>query len=208
MENDLYIQDIVYIQALGHLLSTYSSDLKYIEIYHRFKNSESYPVDALTNFKNFITEFKVVRNVKKGATDQLLQYLFNWLKNNTDKNNHVNCFAEYLKENGKGITHGKLQVSLASKILFLNNPWEVLPIDRRVRKTLNIKENKYESFMKSLGEFRQNNSTTISYYLDSIAQHISIIEQEFEGKIKSIEVIRNNRYLDKVLWTQAGHQSQ
>jgi hypothetical protein len=61
--------------------------------------------------------------------------------------------------------------------------------------------NKYSEFRKELDSFRINHTNEINSYLTSVSNHIDQIEKDFKGEIPNIEVIRNNRYLDKIMWT-------
>jgi hypothetical protein len=189
------------IQAIGNLLQYYHSDLTYIFEFHKCKTGEFDFNDYLKKnpgtFRSFINEFKIARNVDKTKTRELLEQTFEWI-NNEDPND-IDSFAEHLKLNG--ITHGKKVTSLASKILFLNNPWKILPIDRLGKKAANLSENNYSKYQILIKEFRENKKTEIENYLNSVDQHLNLIESDFERKIRDLKIIRENRFIDKLLWT-------
>ncbi len=190
------------IQALGNLLANYHSDLTYIRNFQKYKSnnktSSEYVKNSKGNFKAFINEFRVARNVKKGKTDILLSLTTEWVKQK--QGDHVDEFAQHLKNNG--ITHGKVMTSLASKILFLNNPWSILPLDNLAKKAVGLRGNSYTNYLPLIDIFITNNKNEINTMLSSVDEHLAIIEKEFQGEIENLELIRHNRFVDKILWTQ------
>jgi len=200
MENKLGL-DIAYIQALGNLLTYYHSDLLYIREFQRYKNGKidtnEYLKKSDGTFKAFINEFRVARNVEKTKTDFLLQQTIYWTC--SDKSTDVDGFAELLNKNG--ITHGKVMTSLASKILFLNNPWSILPLDNLAKKSFGLKGNLYGDYYPLTVEFIKINEMEINRHLNSIEQHLVTIEASFCDEIENVKAIRFNRFVDKILWT-------
>ena len=194
-------KEIKYIEALGNLLATYRSDLFYIKRFKDFKNGRVSEADYLTredgSFRRFINDFRVARNISKDHVDKFLDELQNWIKGN--QSNDVDQLATKIK--GLGYTHGKVMTSLCSKVLFLNNPYEIIPIDQLAKRAIGYRGNKYLEFRKELDSFRDNHTKEINSYLDSVSNHIDQIEKDFIGDISNIEVIRHNRYLDKIMWT-------
>lgn len=189
------------IQALGNLLATYHSDLTYIRNFHRHKNAKLSATDYLKKsagtFKSFIDEFRVARNVDKTKTHILLGLTTEWI--NQNHSDDVDDFAEQLRDNG--ITHGKVMTSLASKILFLNNPWTILPLDNLAKQAVGLKNNSYANYLPLTETFITDNKSEIRKLLFSVDKHLTIIEKEFEQEIENIKVIRQNRFVDKLLWT-------
>lgn len=192
---------IDYIKALGNLLGLYYSDLTYIRNFQRYKiselNSKEYLEKTSGTFKSFINEFRVARNVDKDKTDVLLKLTIDWILKENSTN--VDGFAKHLKQSG--ITHGKIMTSLASKILFLNNPWEILPIDNLTKKTIGLHNNNYSQYLQLVKEFREKNLSEIRTCLDTVNQHLTIIEESFNNEIVDLKTIRLNRFIDKILWT-------
>jgi hypothetical protein len=190
-----------HIQALGNLLATYNSDLTYIRDFHRHKNAKLSATDYLKKstgtFKSFIDEFRVARNVDKTKTHILLGLTTEWIKQKHSDN--VDDFAEQLKDNG--ITHGKVMTSLASKILFLNNPWTILPLDNLAKLAVGLKNNSYANYLPLTHNFIIDNKNEIHKLLSSVDNHLAIIEKQFEQEIENIKVVRQNRFADKLLWT-------
>jgi hypothetical protein len=92
--------------------------------------------------------------------------------------------------------------SLASKILLLNNPWEILPIDSLVKKTFNLKTNNYIDYVPLIKKYISNKTSLISDYLEKISPFTKTIENEFKNEIRNIEMIRVNRFIDKMLWAE------
>lgn len=192
------------IQSLGNLLATYYSDLVYIRNFHRFKNGkinfEDYIQNSPGKFKSFINNYRVARNVQKGFTNILLKSTSEWISTSTE--NDVDKFANRLLS--RDITHGKIMTSLASKILFLNNPWEILPIDSLAKHTVGLKNNLYADYIPLTNKFRADYKTEIFELLNSVENHLKIIESEFINEIENIKLIRENRLIDKMLWTSGG----
>ena len=91
--------------------------------------------------------------------------------------------------------------SLASKILFLNNPWQIIPMDTLARKSLNQKDNKYETYTRNLQLFREKNTEIINNCMKFTYPLTQTINKKFENKINNLELIFENRILDKLLWT-------
>ena len=195
------VKEIKYIEALGNLLATYRSDLFYIKRFNDFKNGRVSKADYLTkedgSFRRFINDFRVARNISKTHVDEFLDELQNWI--NGSQSNDVDHLAT--KAKGLGYTHGKVMTSLCSKVLFLHNPYEIIPIDQLAKKAIGYRGNKYSEFRSQLDSFRINHTKEINSYLVSVSNHIDQIEKGFTRDIPNIEVIRQNRYLDKIMWT-------
>ena len=94
--------------------------------------------------------------------------------------------------------------SMASKILFLNNPWEIIPMDSLARKTLKQKENKYSIYSENLLEFRKINDVAFEKSLEYMKPLISIIHNDFDD-LNKLDVICKNRVVDKLLWTMGNN---
>ena len=195
------VKEIKYIEALGNLLATYRSDLFYIKRFNDFKDGRVSKADYLTkedgSFRRFINDFRVARNIAKDHVDEFLDELQNWI--NENQSNDVDQLAK--KVQGLGYTHSKVMTSLCSKVLFLNNPYDIIPIDQLAKRTIGYRGNKYSEFRSKLDSFRKNHTKEINSYLASVSNHIDQIEKDFKEDIPNIEVIRRNRYLDKILWT-------
>ncbi|MCE4566036.1 hypothetical protein INQ51_17080 [Maribellus sp. CM-23] len=191
------------IMALGNLLQYYYTDLTYINNFQKYKagqlKTEDYLQKSDGSFKSFINEFRVARNIEKGKTDELLKMAMIYTSEGEGDGICVDLFAEFLNE--VGITHGKTMTSLASKVLFLNDPWNILPIDNLVKRAVNLRENKYDSYKIKYNEFKKNHILEINESLASVEEHLNIIEAPFIGELRDIQTIRFNRFLDKILWT-------
>lgn len=187
------------IQAIGNFLSTYHSDLYDIRNFHRYKQGQISTSDYIKKgkgtFYSFLIGFRVVRNFSKGSVDKLLKETIKWVDGKQGDN--VDLFAERLCK--VGLTRGHTMTSLASKILFLNNPWEVLPMDGLVRQVLNQKDNLYSNYKVNLLTFKKENRDVIETCIRYAAPLTSIIEKDF--KIRNIKTIATNRLVDKLLWT-------
>ncbi|PIE50248.1 MAG: hypothetical protein CSA38_04140 [Flavobacteriales bacterium] len=196
------INEVDYIESLGNLLATYRSDLIYIQSFADFKkgeiSEELFLSKKIGSFQKFINDFRVARNISKEKKHEFLKDLMLWVKKGEADN--VDELAKKMSKSG--YTHGKVMTSLCSKVLFLNNPYEIVPIDRLAKKTLGYKGNNYSEFKLLLNQFKEDNKLKINSYLKSVEKYLCEIEIDFNEKIQNIEIIRVNRYLDKILWTK------
>ena len=110
-----------HIQAIGNFLSYYETDLAYIKSFQDFKNKKGNVNNQSGSFYSFLVEFRVIRNFVKGEVDDLLIQTYDWIT--SDYPDDVDKFARKLSSTK--LTRGNVMGSMASKILFLNNPWEI-----------------------------------------------------------------------------------
>lgn len=191
------------IEALGNLMCYYNSDLNYIAYFHNFKNDKITENEYLLNerscFQRFLNEYKVARNVKKNKVKEFMLFTKEWvLKENSSD---VDKFAGALKE--KGITQdGKIMTSLASKILFLNNPEAIIPIDTLNKRAVMEKSNTYSEFKIKVNLFISENRNMIDDYLNRINPMLSEIEVNFKSTGIEFNKYRITRFVDKLLWTK------
>jgi hypothetical protein len=192
--------DLKQIIATGVFLQFYSSDLSYILNFQRFKINENIEQQLCKEpgtLKSFLDEFRVARNFKKEKTSKLFELTLKWAKrSNCDD---VDGFAKYLMQHH--VTDGSLPLSLASKILFLNNPWEILPLDSRAKNAVGLKTNSYSSYLSLVANFRKENAKLINTNLAYLQQYFLEVEKDFKKPLFKIEIIRENRFIDKLLWT-------
>jgi hypothetical protein len=189
------------IQAIGFYLAYYRADLNYIKMFQDFKKNKISKTDYIkkdnATFYSFLIEYKVIRNLSQGSTDKLLLETLKWVNcNNADD---VDLFAERLSKTT--LTRGNTTTSLASKILFLNNPWTILPMDTLTRKVFNQNENKYSIYKTNLYKYRQANKTIINDCKNYTQALTTEINKEFKGIIKDLNIISENRIIDKLLWS-------
>lgn len=189
------------IKAIGNFLLYYSTDLNYIKTFHAFKenliSAEDYVRKGTGTFYSFLAEFKVLRNFKKGTSDMLLRETLMWVKGRNA--NNVDLFTEKLSISG--ITWGNKTTSLASKVLFLNDPWTILPMDNNTRAAFKQNDNSYTHYIRNLENYRITHSMVIAESLKYIRPLAEIVEQDFIAKIKDLNAIRENRIIDKLLWS-------
>ena len=96
---------------------------------------------------------------------------------------------------------GKIMTSLASKLLFLNDPVNVIIIDTLNRKSVKEKTNNHESFKQKAEEFQQENIEIIQKYLNTADVLLTEVENNFQNLEIDFEQYRKTRYTDKILWT-------
>lgn len=201
-------KDTNYIKALGSFLNYYESDLEYIarfqKIISRGINDEDLDGKKPGSFKAFINEYRVARNISSSAENEnnikkLLEITQDWIK--SDKPNDVDGLAEAICK-AEITPRNRIPVSLASKILMLNNPWEILPMDSLTKASLKYSGTTYSEFKTKLDKFKDDKKTRdrLLCELAEIGRYLSQIENKFKHCLKDIETIRYNRYADKVLW--------
>jgi len=193
--------ELNFICATGNFLQNYHSDLRYFSSFQAFKIDQS-DIDAycdkgLGTFKNFINDYRVARNTDKSKTKELVVSTLNWLSSN--KTINVDRFAAYLKM--KKLTHGKTATSLASKILFLSDPWNIFPYDSQAKSALNPKMKTYAEYYDAVMNFKMIHLNDIENGLNLINNYVQIIEYEYKRKLFKVELIRSNRFIDKILWS-------
>lgn len=190
------------IKAVGNFLIFYESDLKYIQRFQDFMSTEkdtNYFSNSDYSFTAFIKEFKIIRNISKAEQEKVLKMVRKWCLNaNCDE---VDKLAEKIKK--ADLSHGNLPLSFSSKILFLNNPGIIFPLDGRAKVTLKSRNVNYETYSEKVEEFKIKNKSVIEYCLVQINEMAETIENNFKG-IKTIKKIRKNRMIDKLLWSSGG----
>lgn len=193
--------EIQQIQAIGNFLQYYYTDMMYIKRFHDHKNlkipSSEYIMKKSGTFYAFLIEYRVIRNLTQGCADRLLKITSDWV--NSKNADNVDLFAERLSKSE--LTRGHVTTSLASKILFLNNPWKILPMDTLTRKAFKQYDNKYSTYILNLEKYRQSNKSVIEKCIFHTKALASIAEQEFKKEIKDLNIIHENRIIDKLLWS-------
>jgi hypothetical protein len=195
------INELLRIKALGNLLQYYHSDLTYILNFQRYKQNaisrSKYLLKSPGSFQSFLNEFRIARNVPKKKIPELLNLSMGWVRTNQADN--VDRFADRLRN--KGLTQeNKTMTSLASKVLFLNNPWVILPCDTLTRRAVGVKTNRYSDFCSAIRDTLGKETILIDDSLEPVQEYMCAIENEFKGEIDHIRTIRRNRFLDKFLW--------
>ena len=195
------INELLRIKALGNLLQYYHSDLRYIINFQRYKQNalskSKYLLKSPGSFQSFLNEFRIARNVHKGKVEDLLSLTKDWVV--SSKADDVDDFAAILRKNG--LTHdGKTMTSLASKVLFLNNPWVILPSDTLNKRAVGVRTNKYSDFFNAICEIMKKKTLPFKESFGPVQNYLNTIESDYKGELKDIDVIRQNRYVDKILW--------
>jgi len=203
------VKEIDKIKALGFLFSTYREDLNYIENFYKFKENgktqkeyhlKSDEFNKKYTFRDFLNAYRITRRINndnENINDKvkiLLSETKEWV--DSKDSNNVDFFAHKLKE--KNITRG-IEISLSSKILFLNNPVNVFPIDTRVRKYFDLKDNVYSDYIEKVESYKRDYYKEIDVYLKNFEKCFEAIEINFT--FINIQEIRINRFLDKLFWS-------
>lgn len=191
------------VEALGNLICYYNSDLSYITYFHDFKNGiiteNEYFCNKRSCFQRFLNEYKVARNVKKNEVKEFMLFTKEWVLKEDSLD--VDKFASELKKHG--ITQdGKIMTSLSSKILFLNNPEVIIPIDTLNKRAVGEKTNIYSKFKIKVDLFIFENQNTIEGYLNKVDSLLSEVEVNFKSTEIEFKKYRVTRFVDKLLWIQ------
>lgn len=193
--------EVQHVQAIGNFLQYYYTDLLYIKKFQDFKSSKISPSEYISKktgtFYSFLIEFRVIRNLTEGCADQLLKITHDWI--NSKNADNVDLFAERLSKSD--LTRGHVTTSLASKILFLNNPWKILPMDTLTRKAFKQSENRYSTYILNLEKYRYSHKIVIEKCISHTKILACIAEHEFQTEIKNLNIIHENRIIDKLLWS-------
>jgi hypothetical protein len=210
------------VKAIGNFLSNYYSDLLFIkefrtQISNKAKAPDAYfEKDIPGSFMNFLISYGINRNFTKAKdyTGDIIKdlfyaikkYILNNLLNREPNSKDVILLKEEIKKTkdkyNKPITPHNL-ISLSSKTLFLYKPF-YYPYDSQARISLNYKGNVYQTFHNKAENYskeNKNNKEKIDLCLREITKYTDIIEKNFNGLFDDIEVIRFNRFVDKMLWT-------
>ena len=110
---------------------------------------------------------------------------------------NVDMLADKLK--GAGLTYGKTVTSLASKILFLNNPARILPYDANAKLSLGYRGTKYSEFEKLVEDQSPLLEELYNSLPNDIMEFLECVENQF--RFADEVSIRKSRFKDKVLWT-------
>ncbi|MCT4234966.1 hypothetical protein HZP42_01060 [Elizabethkingia anophelis] len=188
------------IEAIGHFLAYYKSDLNYINQFQNYIGGKLSAVEYINrskgSFYSFLIEFKIVRNFKAGQIHRLLEETTDFIK--ICDNSDVDWFA--LKLSQTDFTGNKVVASMASKILFLNDPCSIIPMDSRARRALGQRINKYDIYNHNLSSYITKNENIVTEMLDYVQPLISVIHKDFP-LLGNKELIAKNRIIDKLLWT-------
>ena len=190
------------IKVIGDFLLNYENDLiniirfkEIIDNYKKLRNSKI-TKNELNWFKDFLKEYKVIRNINAGKAENVLLYSLKYISANRINNVNPNQLAVLIKK----YTHNKNCVSLASKILYLYKPEKFIPLDSLNRSFFGQKSLDYEQFEKKVANFflQENNNQKIEdihLFIESIAIKIES-NKKFKGDLNAI---RKNRIKDKLL---------
>lgn len=189
-----------HIEAIGHFLGYYRNDLFYINQFQNYKirtvSHEDFICRKRGSFYSFLIEFRVVRNFIRGEVGSLLKETVNFIESNDC--NDVDGFARHLFQ--AELTRKGIMASMASKILFLNNPYEIIPMDSLARKSLKQTSNIYTIYRQNIKDFKMENLKTLEEMLEYVKPLTTIIHQDYP-LIHNADLIAENRMTDKLLWT-------
>lgn len=193
-------------KAIGFFFAYYGRNLEHIANSQMFKKGitpfKDYSTNKQNGFRGFLAEFRVARNVEKDKTKNLLRLTKSWITNNDPHD--VDGFAiRIMKAN---ISHEKIMTSLASKILFLNNPHIILPLDSQVKKSVGQKTNLYSEYLLKVEKVKE--SEEFSECLVFVDAFASQVEKRFKKQIPRLVQVRENRLLDILLWSKNGRKEE
>lgn len=186
------------IKAIGQFLAFYESDLNYIKRFQQFKDNLdlSYINEGEYSFTAFISEFRIARNIGLNTRKEALKLIKKWCESNYCDD--VDGLSKKFKLTK--YSHEKGPLSFSSKVLFLNNPYNILPLDRYGKKTLSLNSwASYQDYITAVDVFKKENEYLLKESLNQIKAMAISIEKGF-NELGQIELIRYNRFTDKLLW--------
>lgn len=188
------------ITAVGHFIANYSKNLEYILNFQSFKSGlislNEYDKKEKGYFYNFLIDYKVIRGVTSDRKKDMLRFTKEWVL--SKNSNDVDKFAKKLDL--KGFTNGGLQISLASKILMLNNPWHIFPYDKQAKNAVSYYNKTYKDYHELVLSKKQSILKQYAKMMGVILPLITEIERKYKTEIPKIATIRNNRFVDNHLW--------
>jgi hypothetical protein len=183
----------------------YESDLNYIKKFQEWKldnfsDNKYLQENEEFGLFNFLTEFKVY----KGFITEQRNSINLKIKKYLIKNSALN-----VDEFAKKIVDDKNLESMASKVAMLYDPIKYLPLDRYAKYAC-FETNKYctyQDFIARAKQMQKNELKEIVKVIDEIIHPlIKPIESTIKLKGLNIKLIRENRILDKVLWTKGKYK--
>jgi len=199
----------VFHKTISSLVEGYFSDLSYINEFQNFKKDAV--IDKGHSLREFLKYYQVLRNIpiKENSNNYCdFENLVRKFVNKNETSDDVDLLVSTLID--KNISKMKL-TSLCSKILFLNNPLQIFPMDHYSRKGLifyyenkKLAEGNYNNYLINVNTFRIENNDKIIDFINSkeLSHYLAVIvaiENFFIDKIEEIEEIRINRFIDKYL---------
>lgn len=196
------MKEVITIEAIGNLLLHYRFDLECVKA---FQDCKSYRDERLASFRDqtvplFLKEYRVVRAIKKGKQKDFLDAVIDHVNSDGTQADDVDALAMRLEE--QNITQeGKTMVSLASKILFLNRPWKILPYDRLVRDAVGYSGTIYADYLNGVMKRRKSILKLYDTLPKSVMTYLQVIEDKTRMDKRHVDKIRKMRFVDKMLWT-------
>ncbi len=180
-------------QAKDYLSNWYGRELRYLRDFQMWKAGRIPNSDYQENFRGVLNYFLVFRWVGIKRLPKLMTCTLEWVHGNDPDN--VDEFARVLLTD----FDGKIMTSMASKILFLNHPQKISPIDTQVRGAFDLETNIYRDYYPLLTRFRQQHIEEIQRNLATISPALVALENESKNDIQDLETVRINRYTDQLL---------
>lgn len=178
----------------------YSSDLCFILAFQQCKSGILTQQQYLGSFEAFLSDFRVLRWIGSNKVPYVLADAMTWVHGQTPHD--PDQFSKYLKSSQSQLS--KNHLSLASKILFLNDPVQVTPIDRCVTAALGLPSNtSYSTFKPCFDIFKQQCKAQIQQGINAIQPYLQSAEASLQVATQhafNIAAIRENRMADKLLW--------
>jgi len=183
-------------EAREEFLNGHRSDLYHIREFQEWKGGRISYSEYKGTFKKFLVRFGVFHGISKNAFKPLMDYTLKRIGGSNPDD--VDDFAMHLRDEGPAF--GSTMTSLASKILMLNQPEKITPIDSNVRRAVKLSRNNYAEYKSRFDRFLEEHRQEIQDNLTAMKSDFCCVEREFIEKIQEIEKIRLNRYVDKLLW--------
>ena len=148
-----------------------------------------------SSFKAYLRQNKLARIVRSGKLSELFVATVQWIRG--EDVHDVDGFARRLWN--QGVTNGT-PVMLVSRLLYLNRPGEILPLDMFGRMALRCSSPDYAVFAQKAKDFQERYLVELSTALTQIEREMIQTEQEAEVRLDHLETIRLKYLLHQWLY--------
>jgi hypothetical protein len=195
--------------ANNYLLRWYKNELTYIRYFQQWKSGDISDFEFEDRFRGALDYFGIYcRRIGYERLPRVMMLTKNWVQPSSPHDD-ADAFQELLSKELMNRRPNQKdpdkEISLASKILFLNHPQEITPWDTNVTEAAHLfggrypdNYREYHAFFK---EFRNLHRDEISHQLEAM-RDLSLIESQSKIEFQEPEFreLRINRYTDRLLF--------
>ncbi len=182
-------------EVIESLKYRYAEDLSFIGHFQAWLRGQvSLQHYADNSLRECFKTYRVAKVIRAGKREDLLDLTRDWLSSGrgTDVDGLANEFKKAECTNG-------LPLALASVLLFLHNPTQVLPLDSYSRMAVGSVEADYQEYIKRATLFREKHALEIQSELQQVSGFLAEIEQKMGFNWSNAEAVREQCYLHRWL---------